>query len=676
VNRHGTASNKPINRTLKYACLTLALWIIPNLALAQTAGFAGNPIQENLEAPLFPGTPFELEREWLTASSGLEKGEFGTARFHLDKVAAMRTELGIANLNEMSLIVAQHARIASNLGDSAEAGELMALARRLAPSAHFASMESVAITAETDMWNWAGMFRDSVRGSKALWNNINGRLLIEGRMWAAGILSVFWAIIFFGLILLIRHGPRLAHDLSHFFPKAIRGAPFLILGAVALVVAPLTVGVGLVLISLTWLVCLWAYLNWSERLVAGLLTGALFFTPYANRHIEAAMSLPGSIQQTIFECSHSLCVGDQSRHLNSAAVGEQWTADHRVTLGLLRKRRAFGKTPKALILHDAVRHFRAATLADEYSYDAKVNLANALYVQANQRCRKGLENQKAQWNKIEILYRDATRLKKQPIEALYNLSVLSTQMDDIVGASRLLDAALAIDPERVNLKREIAGGSVARGCPLQFEGNKRLMDALPSVSRLKDSLVSGTSAVGPVLVPYSTLLSGIVDVDFLRWSGLVVSILLLVGGLAAKLLRPAHRCRECRRLACAYCRSELRTLDLCETCLFVRVQGGFVDARTKWLREQKLHGQKGRFSALGRAMSLIVPGLGQWIRGNSIMGLVFLLSFSFLFFWVLGGQGTLPSLDQGAGLTVISSAAIISAVVVYLISAIHALKGR
>ena len=128
VNRHGTASNDPIHRALKYACLTLALWIIPTIALAQTAGFADNPIQENVEAPLFPGTPFELEKQWLTASSGLEKGEYGTARFHLDKVASMRAELGIANLNEMSLIVAQHARIASNLGDSAEAGELMTLA--------------------------------------------------------------------------------------------------------------------------------------------------------------------------------------------------------------------------------------------------------------------------------------------------------------------------------------------------------------------------------------------------------------------------------------------------------------------------------------------------------------------------------------------------------------------
>jgi hypothetical protein len=536
-------------------------------------------------------------------------------------------------------------------------------------------MTSAATIAETQIWSVGAWLRETVDGSVALWRNLNGRILLESRIWVAGMLAVFWGLILFGLVLLIRHGPRLAHDLSHFFPKAIRGAPFLILGIVALVVAPLLVGVGLVLVSLTWLVCLWAYLNWSERIVAAILSGVLFFAPEANRQIESAMSLPGSAQALIFECSHDLCTSDEEQRLSNMSMPDEWISDQKVALGLIRKRIAFGRVSKPLVLHDAVRHVRAAKTADENSYEATVNLANALYVQANQRCKKG-SSQKKQWTKVEGLYREAMSLKKRPIEALYNLSVLSTQMDEVVTASRLLEQAGSIDLGRVDSQRKVAGGPVARGCPAEFVGNHRLMDALPTVARLKAGLVKDAHAVGPVLLPYGTLLSGIVDVDFVRWSGLVVSIVLLLGGILAQLLHPAHRCRECDRLACAYCRSELRALDLCETCLFVRVLGGFVDARTKWLRARKQHGRQGRFSALSKATSLIIPGLGQWIRGHNFSGLIFMVGFGVLFFAVFSAPQVVPDLGTELSSTVLSIAAGVCGVIIYLVSAIHAFAAR
>ena len=74
-------------------------------------------------------------------------------------------------------------------------------------------------------------------------------------------MALYWAIFLFGLAMLIRHGKRLAHDFGYILPNAFRGTPFIVLGIAALVVAPLSAGVGLVLMSLAWCVFLFPYLD-------------------------------------------------------------------------------------------------------------------------------------------------------------------------------------------------------------------------------------------------------------------------------------------------------------------------------------------------------------------------------------------------------------------------------
>ncbi len=112
--------------------------------------------------------------------------------------------------------------------------------------------------------------------------------------------------------------------------------------------------------------------------------------------------------------------------------------------------------------------------------------------------------------------------------------------------------------------------------------------------------------------------------------------------LFGRWVRPAFRCRECERVACGGCRRELRTLDVCERCLFIQIKGGFVDSRDKWIREREIReGAEGRIDR-ARWATFVLPGFGHLLQGDAIKGAAFLTAFTLLSTYLVAGPLLLP----------------------------------
>ena len=603
--------------------MTLATLVV--LALSAPAPDDGRPLA---------ALSREADTAWTIASARLADGDYDTALVHLERLASLQPGLGVRNLFLLSPLVVRAGEAAAVKDDAASADALLAVARRLSPDDPGIDVASAAVRYRLSGPSIGAMLKDLALATSRQAGHLGSRMLSTGRLASVALLSLFAAVVLFGAAMLVRHGRRLAHDAGHLLPKSWRGPPFAVLGVVLLVVAPLIVGAGLVLMSLAWLVVLWAYLSLGERIVGALLAGVLAFTPALNGAYEAALRTPGSVEEAIYECSRGLCQGVYRDRLALAAGKPAPGAAEKIALGLVKKREGAAHATTVLPLNDAVIQLKNALAIDPTSYAAQVDLANALYTRANRECAESGGDQANGLDEVEKLYAQAVGASPRPIEAHLGRSLVLRQLGRDAEASKALEDATALSLAETDAWRDAVGRDTGTGCWRGFRGNEVLLDVPPPVAELAGRLSAGVDGGGRILLPFGRLLAGIVDASFFPSVSLTCAFLLLMGGALLKVVRPAWHCAQCGGVACGRCRRELRSLDLCDRCLFVRIQGAFVDPRDKWLRERQTEEARFRRRRVARILTFVLPGLGHLHHGKAVTGAALLVPF--LFFTAFG----------------------------------------
>ncbi|MFT7624074.1 MAG: hypothetical protein ACI9WU_003260, partial [Myxococcota bacterium] len=573
---------------------------------------AGRSAEPDLSDQRLLGSADALDQAWFRAADALARKDYVVARAVLAQIVEKRPSLGIPNLFAMSRVALQEAEAVG--GEHALA--LAQFAVGMSPDDPRSRMIAARYRL-TDQGPSTAVARDFWQAFVLQTRHLDDRILLQGRAAAAGLLTLFLLVILFGVAMVLRHGPRLIHNLGHLLPKAARGLPFVVLGMVAAVLAPLSIGVGLVLMSLAWSAILWAYLSNTERVVGALLAGALVAIPWLNGQVERALTYPASDEATVYQCAYGRCP-QSLRDRMAAATLTTPSSLHLTAMALPALRVGAVDGRAGLAVHDAVSRMRQAVQADDQNYAAVVGLANAMYVRANRGCvALGTSPDLAP---VERLYSQAEALSATPLEAVYNRAVVLRQLSHEKPAKETLARANALDRRTVDLF-EKDQPVIAGGCPAAFSGNLHLMSALPTLADLRPVVGDGT---GPVLVPFGYLLAGIVDASFMPLMGGATALILLLGLMFGRLIRPAHRCTDCGRIGCGSCRRELRMLDLCEHCLFLKIKGGFVDSRDKWLRDRKVEASQGLEAVANRGISFVLPGFGHLLLGQAVRGSLYL----------------------------------------------------
>ena len=621
------------------------------------------------------GGTSELDEAWFTAQQHLADSNFDAAFAHLERIAVLRRQLGVPNYFGMADVVLLHAIEAADKGLGAEATTLVDHAGTLAPDSPRVPMVRFEVRLTVDGVS-TDAFGDVAEATSLQLSHLSERVLLFGRLAAAGMLAVLWCIVLFGVAMLLRHGSRLAFDLGLILPAAMRGVPFMVLGVVALIGAPLSVGMGLLLMTMAWLVILWPYFALRERIVGAVLAGAVALVPQLNGQYESALLYPASRDEALYRCEYGRCAPPYRARLEAALARNEATVDEMLALALQSKRYGAGTPRKVHPLNKAVVSMTVARQRGERSYRAAVNKANALFTRAMRECSARGSSVAPKMDEVDSLYRLATELDPSPVEAEYNRSVMLARLGQQDDADAALGRARALAPERVVVWEAAAAEvELKGGCPKSFNGNVHLVDGLVGVGERADQVRARAAGTGTILVPFGYLLAGIVDASFLPLVGIVVALLLLIGAVFARVLRPAYHCKTCGRVASERIRRELVGLSICERCLFIRIKGSFVDSRDKWLRDRGIQATADLRGVAARVLSFIVPGLGQLVRGHAVRGAVFLVLFVFAGTTLVLSPTLLPdpALVGTAGLGV----GILSGVVMagtYVISAIDAMR--
>lgn len=613
----------------------------------------------------------DFDATWASAAARLEAGDYKTALTHLEKVARHRKALGTPNFFAMADVVLIAAKKAAEEGMTAEAADLLDLAEQLAPWHPSVPLARAAISYELDgpSAEQLGLLNRSL-GLQLM--HLPSRVTLFGRLAAIGLLSILWAVVLFGLLMLARHGSRLAHDTGHLLPPSIRGAPLAVLGIVVLVVAPLSIGVGLVLMALAWCVVLWPYLSMPERIVGAILALLVALTPALNGRFEAALSFPGSAQETAWLCSYGRCTGPRKAALVEETRDGDADPAKVAALALARKRQgsASGKDG-SVELFKAKEALKKLKQGGDTSYATLLNDANVRYAYKNVDCSTG--GAPPSLREIEELYGEAG--KKAPsdggVEVAYNKGVLLAQSGEPEKSGAALARAMSIDESRVKATRADAGPPSSDPCPRHFNANLSLMDVLPATAPMASEVAAAFKGNGRILAPFGYLLAGIVDGAFMPLLGIVCGGLLLLGAALVSVLRPAYPCSECGRVACGRCRRELRSLDLCERCLYLKIKGAFVDSRDKWLRDRGIAEAADRKRLLTRVASFVVPGSGHMLRGRVIVGALVQWVFLYGLLMVFASDLLIPETELvGRSQLILSLYAGTAAVAAYAVSAI------
>jgi hypothetical protein len=111
-------------------------------------------------------------------------------------------------------------------------------------------------------------------------------------------------------------------------------------------------------------------------------------------------------------------------------------------------------------------------------------------------------------------------------------------------------------------------------------------------------------------------------------------------------------CVRCGRPACRRCASELRDDTVCSQCFhaFVHREQG-IDAKSRISKEIQIRQYRQRKESIARGITFLLPGVGQFIKGRPLLGMLFLVVFCCVIVQVLLGHGVMrDAASLGAGI--------------------------
>jgi tetratricopeptide (TPR) repeat protein len=219
-----------------------------------------------------------LQDSWEAWTRAYYQNDQEKAQAALAQQLTIAENLGMSKLPDLSIAAAAFAVSSASEGDVERARWVIDGARRLDPERPEPAFARA--TVERMAGNYPGALVASFEGYAKLFN-----LPFEGQIWRQnlGVWLLYLVIlssVFFLLLLAVRHGADLFHDLGRLVsPPLDRLAADAV--ALALLLWPLVLPSGLLWLALYWSILLWGYGSASQRTVLIVLWLALGATPIA-----------------------------------------------------------------------------------------------------------------------------------------------------------------------------------------------------------------------------------------------------------------------------------------------------------------------------------------------------------------------------------------------------------
>jgi tetratricopeptide (TPR) repeat protein len=421
------------------------------------------------------------------------------------------------------------------------------------------------------------------------------RLLIWVCVMAVAVLLVWlvtWTIAYFRLW---------CHDISEILSSLPTSVAYLI-GAL-LPMAPLLLGQGVLWSVLVVLVLSWPYASRLEKWLMALIGLVLLGAPPIAQQASAALHI---YDQPI------------AHILQYAEDGEEWNEMVWNDLSDLASRSRRDALPRFVLgnlyyqshcYFDAVDQYQQAIAADRSMAPALNNLANTLYQQNN-------------LDGAIVKYQQATRMDPDLCSAAINLSQVFHEKFEFQAGDRVHDQARSICPE-------LLGHLVERDLSQLDRHEVVIHERVDLKTQLWEMYTANLQSLSPPLVEdlWPARLLGVEFNGLQPFAGGLLVAFLLRSTLMT-LSRRTRYCLKCSRPTCPKCQLIQSSQLYCGQCVRLFILRSGIDAQVHREGVARTHRLQQNSLTRARMLNLVLPGVGQFLSGKRITGLLLLTAWA------------------------------------------------
>ncbi len=538
----------------------------------------------------------QIRGQWFAWLSAQEEGDPITARAKVDEILKFSQRIEIRRITDLALAATILGRRQMEEGKADLAREAFQSASRLDPDLSEPRWARLALAIRTRQYR--ATVPEFVGAVRATFADGESRRVLVARgilVFAYAGLATAAAVL---VILYIRHGRRLVHDVAETASLIVPGGYGTDILVVALLVAPLLLSFDVLWFLLYLFVLVFGYATWPQRV------GAI-----------AALALTVPILPLIDRTSYELAVAS-SPVVRSAEALEEARYDQRVVDSLEQARSLLpedadlrfllGRVYQALGQNErAVVEYSSAAQLSTRESRALVNRGNIRFVDGD-------------LGSAQEDYQEALRREPQSVPARYNLALLYAETFRTVEAVKMLNEARALDAAMIQSFQE--SPTLVRVVSLGYtvEEARRKSAALQKDERGRHLLGlfrSYRPAAGwsmPILLGIPLAVVAAVLLDRRRQQG---------RGYATE-------CQKCGRTFCRLCKPSGESSLLCSQCIHVYLRKDGVSIETKLQKLEDVRRRKAVQNRLHSGLNLLLPGTSAFLESRVLVGLLALLLFS------------------------------------------------
>ncbi len=577
----------------------------------------------------------DVVRVWRDVVHDYEAARYSDMLVDLDKLKQAQIDAGIQNLTPASAALIHMAtRLLED--NPTEADLALNMARHSAlfspnvPDFRFAYANILWRHDKALAGEYVSAFMQGVRLSFTFVPSLHGMVV--------GAVSVFWiagfvVMIFFSVLLLLRHLSLFSHGFGHFLPQGLSKVQRNLVGLIVLFV-PFLLDLGLVPLFALWWVAMWVYQSRSERTVTVLMVLFIYLWPLLNTVAVNSMLFTGSAADQAYRCHHEVCTSGDVLALETLAEGAGGAEGSALYAAASAYSRAATRKTTSLEAAHGLYKVGLSGVSGRRQEDFALGMGNIFFIKGMDRCNRahgnldsGLDDfQSANKYYDQVLGSDASNWA-----ALYNKSKVQRVLGlDPGEVTNLLSRAQSAEVTRVREMEEHSrfNSESGSGCREEFNANRELAVGAMEMPFLWAEAfgVPDFEERSSVLPVAHTLLLGPLKTWMLAL--LATAVLLIVLGLTVgrRFLRPAGRCIKCNQISCARCRPELSGTGLCNQCVYYRIRSSYVDPKETWLREKRIENSQRFRRKLETFLTFVLPGAGHLLRGRSVRGVIFMFA--------------------------------------------------
>jgi tetratricopeptide (TPR) repeat protein len=558
---------------------------------------------------------------WERWREARQKGDAAAEQQGRMDLLKLRDEVSATDFDAFSVSLLRESQEKLKAKDMGRAVKLAEAAVALSPNlpyAHFALADAYARSNLGAVGNYVGEVQAGL-----------GALVRDPRFWRPalanlGAMALLALLATAVAVVGVLFGKRLRyilHDFHHLFPRGL-GRFQSIAVAVAVLLTPVLLGLGVVPVLLVLFAATALYLTVTERAVAAVLLALVAVIPLAAGQLADVTAFAGTVAEDVYLLERGGFTGDDAaervlkRHANKEATFAELFA-----LGRYQARRGQ--------LDDAAAAYKAAAALKQRNALLLTNYGNVLLAAGDM---EGATR----------LYQEAQQADSMLAAAPYNLALLYRHQ-----ARGLPDAQVGAALERAKKTMDVAQSLDSNLLQRDLPKDDRLLvnmlllsPTLPSGEMM--ALADGSTAGERVETQLDRVLLGASGMAAQVYP-LVFALLIFGWGYARDRLQATKSCDKCGRPVCRRCDPDLGLgAFMCSQCTNVFARKGVVPEQLRARKQAEVQRHQTWMGRLALALGALVSGAGHVFSGLPIRGAIYSFLFLLALSVVLLRDGVFP----------------------------------